>query len=116
MADVTARSNPAELPQDTRLGRTALHVTDLKEVTKFYRDVVGLNVLRQTDTETSLGVGATPLLILAGAETALERHRSSARLFHVLREGCGCVVVASRCRRFLVGHDFGGSRHILERA
>jgi len=70
------------LPQETRIGRTALRVGDLEEMTRFYRDVVGLSVLRTSATTSVLGVDDTPLLVLEGAEDALERHRSGAGLYH----------------------------------
>lgn len=70
------------LPQGTRIGRTALRVGNLEEMTGFYRDVVGLSVLRTSDTTSVLGVDDTPLLVLERAEDALERHRSGAGLYH----------------------------------
>ncbi|WP_207592831.1 VOC family protein [Halomontanus rarus] len=79
---MTTPPNTDGLPQETRLGRTALRVNDLEEMTGFYRDVVGLSVLRHSETATVLGVGDTPLLVLEGDESALERHRSGAGLFH----------------------------------
>lgn len=79
---MTTQPNPDVLPQETRLGRTALRVNNLEEMTEFYRDVVGLKVLRTTDTTSVLGVADTPLLVLEGDENALERHSSGAGLFH----------------------------------
>lgn len=79
---MTTQSDPDGLPQETRIGRTALRVNDLDELTGFYRDVVGLSVLRQSDTSSVLGVEDTPLLVLEEDEDAPERHRSSAGLFH----------------------------------
>ncbi|MGQ4554628.1 VOC family protein [Halobellus sp. GM3] len=70
------------LPQEAHIGRTALRVTDLEELTNFYRDVVGLSVLRRSDTRSVLGVEGTSLLVLEGDEEALGRHRSGAGLFH----------------------------------
>lgn len=70
------------LPQETHIGRTALRVNDLEELTEFYRDVVGLSVLHRSDTSSVLGVGDTPLLVLEGDEDAFGRHRSGAGLYH----------------------------------
>jgi catechol 2,3-dioxygenase len=70
------------LPQGARIGRTALRVADLEEMTGFYRDVVGLSVLRTSATTSVLGVDDTPLLVLEGAEDTLQRHRSAAGLYH----------------------------------
>lgn len=82
---MTTQSTPANsdtLPQGTRIGRTALRVGDLEEMTGFYQDVVGLSVLRTADTTSVLGVDDTPLLVLEGAEDTLQRHRSAAGLYH----------------------------------
>jgi len=70
------------LPQETYIGRTALCVNDLEELTRFYRDVIGLSVLRRSETSSVLGVENTPLLVLEGDEDALGRHQSGAGLFH----------------------------------
>lgn len=51
-------------------------------MTGLYRDVVGLGVLSQSNTCFILGVEDTPLLVLEGAENALERHSSGTELFH----------------------------------
>jgi catechol 2,3-dioxygenase len=79
---VTPEPNAAVLPAETRIGRTALRVTDLDEMTAFYRDVVGLGVLERSDTESTLGVEDTPLLVLEGDDNARKRHSSGAGLFH----------------------------------
>lgn len=70
------------LPDGTRIGRTALRVTGLEEMTGFYRDIVGLNVLHTSDTAAVLGADTTPLLVLEGQDDALKRHRSGAGLYH----------------------------------
>lgn len=79
---MTTYTNLDILPDETRIGRTALCVNDLEEMTGFYRDVVGLSTFRQSDTNSILGVADTPLLVLEEDEDALKRHSSSAGLFH----------------------------------
>lgn len=79
---MTTQPNSDVLPPETHIGRTVLRVPDLEEMTGFYRNVVGLSVLRHSNTSSILGVEDTPLLVLEGDETALERHSSSAGLFH----------------------------------
>lgn len=69
------------LPEETRIGRTALLVTDLAEMTEFYQRVVGLSVLDQSTTTSVLGAGGTPLLVLEEAET-LPESGPTAGLFH----------------------------------
>ncbi|QCS44483.1 VOC family protein [Natrinema versiforme] len=79
---MTTPSNPDTLPQGTHIGRTALRVNDLDELTGFYRDVVGLSVLDETDTRSVLGVADTALLVLEGDTDAPSRHQSSVGLYH----------------------------------
>ncbi|GAB7008133.1 VOC family protein [Halorubrum trueperi] len=82
---MTTQPNPENadaLPRGTRIGRTALRVADLDEMTGFYRDVVGLSVLSTSDTTAVLGVADTSLLVLEEAEDALKRHRSGTGLYH----------------------------------
>ncbi|GAA0464628.1 VOC family protein (plasmid) [Halococcus dombrowskii] len=70
------------LPSETRIGRTALRVSDLDEMVEFYREVVGLSVLTRSETTAILGVEKTPLLVLERDEAALARDRSGAGLYH----------------------------------
>ena len=70
------------LPSETRIGRTALRVSDLGEMTEFYREVVGFSVLSHSETTAILGVEKTPLLVLERDEDALARNRSGAGLYH----------------------------------
>lgn len=82
MATHTNSDNADSLPKGTRIGRTALRVADLDELSEFYQEVVGLEVLRTTDTTSVLGADGTPLLVLEESEHTVGRHRSSAGLFH----------------------------------
>jgi catechol 2,3-dioxygenase len=72
------------LPSETRIGRTALRVSDLGEMAEFYREVVGLSVLSHSETTAILGVEKTPLLVLERDEDedAPARDRSGAGLYH----------------------------------
>lgn len=74
-------SSPA-LPDDTRLGRTALRVADRAATTAFYRDVVGLTVLNRDRSAATLGVDGTPLLVLLEDPTADPRDERAAGLYH----------------------------------
>ncbi|WP_128904202.1 VOC family protein [Halorubrum amylolyticum] len=70
------------LPAGTRIGRVALRVADIDEMTAFYRDVVGLAVLDRGDDRATLGVEGTPLLVLERDPDRPERGRTDAGLFH----------------------------------
>lgn len=82
MTSMTTPSDTDTLPQGTHIGRTALRVNDLDELTEFYRTVVGLSVLEESDTRSVLGVADTPLLVLEGDVEVPTRHRSGAGLYH----------------------------------
>ncbi|MXV64536.1 VOC family protein [Natronorubrum sp. JWXQ-INN-674] len=72
------------LPESTRIGRTALTVSDRTAVIEFYRDVVGLSVLtRESATgTTTLGVDETSLLVVRDTADAQPRSREETGLYH----------------------------------
>jgi catechol 2,3-dioxygenase len=80
---VTDSSPTTLLPDETRVGRTALRVADLAGQTEFYRDVVGLDVLGRDDGRSVLGAGGTPLLRLTHDPDAAARGRAASGLFHI---------------------------------
>lgn len=69
------------LPDDTRLGRTALRVTDIEATTEFYTSVVGLTTLDRTEHRRVLGAD-TPCLVLEHDPEAAERRDSATGLYH----------------------------------
>jgi catechol 2,3-dioxygenase len=71
------------LPPETRVGRAALAVADLDELTDFYRNVVGLAVLERSTERALLGVGDAKLLRLEAAPDGVNRHSRAAGLYHV---------------------------------
>lgn len=78
----TMHADGDTLPPESRIGRTALTVSDLAEMVDFYRNVVGLTVLDRAQTTAVLGIGETPLLVLEHAPDAPARGQSGAGLFH----------------------------------
>ena len=70
------------VPEDARIGRTALLVANLEETTDFYRDVVGLEVLSRDGDTATLGVDETPLLVLTTADAEQPRAPEQTGLFH----------------------------------
>ncbi|ELZ11975.1 glyoxalase/bleomycin resistance protein/dioxygenase [Halovivax asiaticus JCM 14624] len=70
------------IPDTARIGRVALRVADLDELTDFYRTVVGLSVLSRSEREVALGVDGTPLLVLQEDTEATPRGSAQAGLFH----------------------------------
>ena len=70
------------LPAGTKLGRTALRVTNLTKMTEFYESVVGLMVLNRGEATSTLGVEGTPLLVLEEDEEAPIRPPAGTGLYH----------------------------------
>jgi catechol 2,3-dioxygenase len=65
-----------------RIGAVGLTVRDLDRVAQYYRDVIGLQVLRDEGSNVTLGAGATPLLVLREDKAATVRSPRDAGLFH----------------------------------
>ncbi|EOH90844.1 VOC family protein [Enterococcus pallens] len=53
-----------QLSATARIGRVALKVANLKQMTRFYQEVIGLQILEQTPVKSTLGVDNTALLEL----------------------------------------------------
>jgi len=105
------------VPENARIGRTALLVTDLDEMVEFYRTVVGLSVLTRSESAATLGAGETPLLELTADETATPRDPAQAGLFHTAfrvpsRAALGAAVERVRER----GRLDGASDHFVSEA
>lgn len=75
------------IPATTRdtslaMGRVALTVNDLDQVASFYRQAVGLHLLRQDGETAELGAEGTVLLELRADRAARRRGSREAGLFH----------------------------------
>ena len=70
------------LPADTRMTRVSLDVADLDALTRFYRDVLLLDVLAQRPSEVDLGRGAETLVTLRHRPDLPKGERRTAGLFH----------------------------------
>lgn len=70
------------LSETAHPGAVALKVADLKKVTLFYQEIIGLTVLEVSDKESILGVANTPLLILTLVEEPLPAAKKTG-LYHV---------------------------------
>lgn len=70
------------LPDSTRIGRTALSVSDLDSMIDFYRDIFGLSVQQRREASAVLGAGETPLLVLQHDADAAPRQQEQTGLFH----------------------------------
>ena len=70
------------LPDATRIGRVDLTVRDLDREVRFYRDALGLRVLRAGDGVAELGADA-PIVGLHADPTAPPRPRVASGLYHM---------------------------------
>lgn len=78
---MTPDTDATLLPDETRLGRTALRVADRERLVEFYREVVGLSELETDGAVSTLGVDETALLLLEETD-APERTGDEAGLYH----------------------------------
>jgi catechol 2,3-dioxygenase len=79
MSDV---SRPDLLAPDTHMGAVTLRVADLETMTAYYRDAVRLTVLSDVAGTTTLGRGATPIVVLEHAPELRQASPRQAGLFH----------------------------------
>ncbi|MFT4227858.1 VOC family protein [Micropruina sp.] len=70
------------LPADTRMAQVSLDVADLDALTRFYRDVLLLDVLAQRPSEVDLGRGTQTLVTLRHRPDLPKGERRTAGLFH----------------------------------
>ena len=71
-----------KLPGETRIGRVDLTVRDLEGELRFYRDALGLRVLRQEDGHAELGADA-PIVGLHADPAVPPRPRVASGLYHM---------------------------------
>ena len=64
------------------VGETTLAVTDLDLVSRYYRDMIGLEVLDASASGAVLGAGGKPLLSLVTGSQVRRQPRPSSGLFH----------------------------------
>jgi catechol 2,3-dioxygenase len=73
------------LPDATRIGAVTLQVSDLARSISFYRELLGFKLLAEDSAEATLGVDATPLIVLrSGAQGPLQGRRLGLYHFAIL--------------------------------
>ncbi len=60
-----------QLSATAHIGRVALKVANLEKMTRFYQEVIGLQVLEQNEKQSTLGVDNTVLLELHKVQNPL---------------------------------------------
>src|SRR2546430_11270787 len=65
-----------------RVGTVTIRVRVLDTVADFYRDVIGLAVMKRTATSATLGAGGVKLLVLEAHPGAANESRNAAGLYH----------------------------------
>lgn len=100
-----------ELPAATRIGRTALIVSDLGAMVEFYRDVVGLRVKRESAGRAVLGAGGAPLLVLERDADAPSRRREQTGLFHTAFRVPSRAALGAALERIEAESTLSGASH-----
>ena len=67
----------------TYVAEVGLKVLDLKMMTRYYKEIIGLEVLSETEKEVSMGAGGIPLLKLAAIEGIEAKRERFAGLYHL---------------------------------
>ena len=97
------------LPATAHVARITLTVGDLDRVTKFYRDVLGLEVIESSDAQVALGAGRHEIVRLIG-DPGAERPPLTAGLFHLAILLPTRVDLAHSLVRLVgAGHVLGGA-------
>lgn len=108
----------ASIHPDTQIGLVALTVADLDRSIRFYEGVLGFKLIQRRDSSAALGVGQTPLLVLAEQPGARPKSPYTTGLYHF------AILVPSRADlarslRLLaeMRHPLGGSSdHLVSEA
>jgi len=76
--------NSFRLPDSTRIGYVHLRVSDLKQSSAFYRDLLGLKKVKRLDSTVHLSASdeQSPIVMLTEESSARPRPLHSADLFH----------------------------------
>ncbi|WP_435320015.1 VOC family protein [Haloarchaeobius sp. TZWSO28] len=106
----------ATLPDSTHVGRVALRVGSLDATVPFYRDVVGLDVVR-SEGEARLLADGEELVVLAEDPDTPERPRDAAGLFHLAVRVPDRAALADALARIRAhGSLTGASDHVVSEA
>jgi catechol 2,3-dioxygenase len=102
---------------DTTLGPVTLAVADAERSLRFYRDLLGFQVLRTEGQQLVLGVAETPLLILIAQAGLRPKPRAATGLYHVAILLPGRADLARVLQRLLdVRYPIGASDHLVSEA
>ncbi len=71
------------LPADAHIGSVSLTVSDLDRSLEFYTDVLGLQAMRRSGHDVTLGAGGPALVRLSAREGAVRKPRRTSGLYHV---------------------------------
>ncbi len=107
------------LAADTAMGAVTLLVGDLDGLTAYYRDALGLDVLRAVGAEVTLGRGATPLVVLRHDPSLPRGSRRSAGLFHtaiLYPDRAGLAAAVASVARRAPGTFVGSADHLVSEA
>lgn len=101
----------------TYVGQVGLKVLDLEEMVHFYKEIIGLEVLEETETAAVLGAGGTALLKLEASSGMVPKTQRYAGLYHFAillpdREELGKMLIHLHNH----GVGIGSSDHLVSEA
>jgi catechol 2,3-dioxygenase len=105
------------LPAETSLGPVTLGVADADRAVAFYRDFLGLEVLRAEPARVVLGAAGTALMVLEADPALRPPSRGTTGLYHVAILLPTRADLAQILKRLVdTGHRFGASDHLVSEA
>ena len=107
------------LAADTSMGAVTLLVADLDGMTAYYRDAVGLEVLRAADDSVTLGRGPTPLVVLERHPELTNAANGAAGLFHtaiLFDTQAGLAAAVYSVATHVPGTFTGSADHLVSQA
>jgi catechol 2,3-dioxygenase len=117
IASAPSKSSQALLPAATAIGAVTLRVADAQRSLRWYRDMLGLELIEQSPERLVLGAGGQPFLDLEVRPGATPRDENTTGLYHVAilvpdRPSLGGVLA----RIAAAGVRLGASDHLVSEA
>ncbi len=117
---MTAAPSPQDLlPAELAMGTVMLKVGDMKVMSGYYRQALGLDIVMEADGGLYLGRGSTPLVHLAPAPGLRVAGRGEAGLFHtalLFQDQASLAATVASAAQFEPQAFVGSANHLVSEA
>jgi catechol 2,3-dioxygenase len=108
---------PTPLPNSTHIDSAVFKVADLKRSVHFYREVVGMEVMEQGQSEARLGAGERTILTLEEVPGANRQPANTTGLYHAAILFPDRATLARKVAQLSAAHfPFGYADHLVSEA